>query len=197
MLQSSPFARVPATPLKCHEFSNILPKITEKKTQNISHVLLKKTMRERCSYSEFSWSVFSRIWSKYGHLPISVFSPDSGKYGTEKLRIRTGLHNQRHILFKYKFVSYILGLNKAFTVAYRVYTHKKRKYSLETRAVLIEIWNYFEIYHAAQTTGDHFKKTWLSLKGNSYLQVIFRANLDKTNADMVQFIKRWDWEWVV
>ena len=96
-------------------------------------------MRERCSYSEFSWSVFSRIWSKYGHLPISVFSPDSGKYGTEKLRIRTGLHNQRHILFKYKFVSYILGLNKAFTVAYRVYTHKKWKYSLETRAVLIEI----------------------------------------------------------
>ena len=51
------------------------------------------------------------------------------------------------------------------------HSHKKRKGSMETRAVLMEI--YVEIYRAAQNTGDHFKKTWLSLKGISYLQVIF------------------------
>ena len=25
----------------------------------------------------------------------------------------------------------------------------------------------------------------------------FRANLDETNADMIQFTKRWDWKWIV
>ena len=25
----------------------------------------------------------------------------------------------------------------------------------------------------------------------------FRANLDETNADMVQFTKRWNWKWIV
>ena len=32
---------------------------------------------------------------------------------------------------------------------------------------------YVETYQAPQNTGYHFKKTWLSLKGISYLQVIF------------------------
>ena len=71
--------------------------------------------------------------------------------------------------------------------------------SLETRAVLIEISIYVEIYRAAQKTGDHFKKTWLSLKGmkeNKLFAGDFRTNLDETNADMVQFIKRWNWKWI-
>ena len=25
----------------------------------------------------------------------------------------------------------------------------------------------------------------------------FRANLDGTNADMVQFTKRWNWKWII
>ena len=41
------------------------------------------------------------------------------------------------------------------------------------------------------------KKTLLSLKGmkgNKLFAGDFRANLDETNADMVQFIKRWNWK---
>ena len=41
------------------------------------------TLREKCLHSEFFWSVFSRIRT------LSVFSPNAGKYGPEKLRIRT------------------------------------------------------------------------------------------------------------
>ena len=39
------------------------------------------TLRKKCPYLEFFWSVFSRIWTK--------FSPNAGKYGPKKLRIRT------------------------------------------------------------------------------------------------------------
>ena len=38
-------------------------------------------MREKCPYSEFFWS---------------VFSPNVGKYGSEKLRIRTLLRNEKN-----------------------------------------------------------------------------------------------------
>ena len=44
------------------------------------------------------------------------------------------------------------------------------------------------------------KKTWLSLrgmKGNKLFAADFRANLDETNTDMVQFTKRWNWKWIV
>ena len=37
-------------------------------------------LRKKCPYSEFFWSVFSRIWTE--------FSPNVGKYGPEKLQIR-------------------------------------------------------------------------------------------------------------
>ena len=50
-------------------------------------LLVRFTVREKCPYSEFFWSVFSRIWTEYGE--ISVFSPNAGKYGPEKLQIRT------------------------------------------------------------------------------------------------------------
>ena len=32
-----------------------------------------KTLHEKCPYSEFFWSVFSRIWSEYGER-ISLYS---------------------------------------------------------------------------------------------------------------------------
>ena len=34
-------------------------------------------------------------------------------------------------------------------------------------------------------------------KGNQLFAGDFCANLDETDADMVQFTKRWNWEWIV
>ena len=42
------------------------------------------TLREKCPYLELFLSTFSRIRTEYG-----VFSPNAGKCGSEKLRIRT------------------------------------------------------------------------------------------------------------
>ena len=42
-------------------------------------------LRGKCPYSEFFWSVFPSIRTEY----LSVFSPNAGKYGSEKFRIRT------------------------------------------------------------------------------------------------------------
>ena len=44
--------------------------------------LYQLALREKCPYSEFFWSVFSRIWTEY------EFSPDERRYGPEKLRIQ-------------------------------------------------------------------------------------------------------------
>ena len=41
----------------------------------------------KCPYSEYFWSVFSRI--------LSVFSPNAGKYGPEKLRVE---ESSRHCI---------------------------------------------------------------------------------------------------
>ena len=68
------------------------------------------TLREKCPYSEFFCSVFSRIRTAYGDTPyllrkdtpyLFVFSPNEGKYGPEKLRIPALLmqcnsENRRH-----------------------------------------------------------------------------------------------------
>ena len=56
---------------------------------------------------------------------------------------------------------------------------------------------YVEIYRAAQNTGDHFKKNIAFPKGNKLFAGDFCANLDGTNADIVQFTKRWNWKWTV
>ena len=34
-------------------------------------------------------------------------------------------------------------------------------------------------------------------KDNKLFVGDFRANLDETNADMVQFTKKWNWKWIV
>ena len=39
-------------------------KIQEKKIY--AHALIRVALREKCFYSEFFWSVFSRIWAEYG-----------------------------------------------------------------------------------------------------------------------------------
>ena len=53
------------------------------------HIIL--SLLEKCAFSEFFWSVFSRI--RWDAPYLSVFNPNAGKYGPEKLRMRT--------LFKY------------------------------------------------------------------------------------------------
>ena len=47
------------------------------------------TLRKKCPYSEFFWSLFFLIRTEYGEFGLSVFSPNRRKYGPEKLRIRT------------------------------------------------------------------------------------------------------------
>ena len=52
--------------------------------------VLKVTLREKCPYSEFFWSVFSRIRTEYGEIRNpNLFSVNVGKCGPEKLRMRT------------------------------------------------------------------------------------------------------------
>ena len=42
-------------------------------------------LRKKCPYSEFFWSVFSRIWTEYGEiLSISLYSVRMGKMHTRK-----------------------------------------------------------------------------------------------------------------
>ena len=66
--------------------------------------------------------------------------------------------------------------------------HSHKKHSLETRAVLIEIFVMLKFTEWPKTPGMTSKKTLLSLKGISR----FCANLDETKADMDQFTKRWN-----
>ena len=49
------------------------------------------SLRKKCPYSEFFWSVSCRIQTQYGEMrSISiVFSANTGKHGTKKLRIQT------------------------------------------------------------------------------------------------------------
>ena len=54
------------------------------KLMQFSHI---PTLREKCPYSEFFWSVISRIWTEYGEIPS--IRPNAGKCGPKKLRIRT------------------------------------------------------------------------------------------------------------
>ena len=72
--------------------------------------------------------------------------------------------------------------------------------SLEIRAVLIEISVMLKFTERPKTPRITSKKPWISLKGmkgNKLFAADFRANLDKANADMVHFTKRWDWKWIV
>ena len=48
-----------------------------------------------------------------------------------------------------------------------------------------------------KTPGITSKKNMAFPEGNKLFAGDFRANLDETNADMVQFTKRWNWKWTV
>ena len=77
------------------------------------------------------------------------------------------------------------------------HSHKKRKDSPETWAVLKEMsmlcWN---IPSGPKHRGSLRKNTAYS-EGKNLFVWNFRANLDETNADMVQFTKRWNWKWII
>ena len=54
------------------------------------------TLHEKCLYLEFFWSVFPVFWQNTENaIYLSVFIPNAGKYGPEKLRIPT-LFTQWH-----------------------------------------------------------------------------------------------------
>ena len=59
---------------------------------------LKLTLREKCPYSEFFWSLFSRIWAEYGEIRRIY---ECGKIRTRKTIIRT-------LFTQYYFVRHIL-----------------------------------------------------------------------------------------
>ena len=48
------------------------------------------SLREKCSYSEFFWSTFSSIWTEWERYGVFLcIQSKCGKYGPEKLQIRT------------------------------------------------------------------------------------------------------------
>ena len=77
-------------------------------------------------------------------------------------------------------------------VTLRQHSHSKRKDSLETRAVYIEIcmlcWN---LVNGPEHRGSFLdNKAWT--KGNKLLQIYLHAILDKVEADILQIIKEWN-----
>ena len=58
--------------------------------RNSNDILRAISQGKKCPYLEFFWSVFSVFELNTGDTEyLSVFSPNAGKYGPEKLRIRT------------------------------------------------------------------------------------------------------------
>ena len=68
------------------------------------------TLREKCPYSEFFWSVFSHICTEYGEiLRVSLFSQNAGKYRPEELLIRTLFmqwHRKHQLLLRSIFATW-------------------------------------------------------------------------------------------
>ena len=116
----------PAMKLSFHEFIDHL----KEKQYTFHSLITEPTLREKCLYSEFFWSVFFRILTDTNARYLSIFSPNMGKYGPEKLRIRTfftqccpnRFYFDRHHLFpnfccklmKVWFLSYFLFVKIKF-----------------------------------------------------------------------------------
>ena len=77
------------------------------------------SLREKCPYSEFFWFVLFRIRTEYGEY-LTVFSPNAGKHGPEKLRIRT-LFTQ----FMYKLAMEDLPVLLLFAYFEKVFAHSE------------------------------------------------------------------------
>ena len=74
---------------------------------------------------------------------------------------------------------------------------KKRKNSLETRAIYIEIsmvsWN---LPNGPKHRGSIFRNM-ASSEGNQQLAKAFHAIMDKTETDILQIAKKWNWKWII
>ena len=77
------------------------------------------------------------------------------------------------------------------------HSHRKGKNSLKTRSVLIEISMLCRNLPSAPKHWESLQKNMAFSEENKLFASDFRANLDETNADMVQFTKRWKWKWIV
>ena len=77
------------------------------------------------------------------------------------------------------------------------HSHRKGKNSLKTRSVLIEISMLCRNLPSAPKYWESLQKNMAFSEENKLFASDFRANLDETNADMVQFTKRWKWKWIV
>ena len=81
--------------------------------------------------------------------------------------------------------------------AYYYHSLKKRKDSLETWTVLIEIsilsWN---LPNGLKHRGSLFNKMAFS-EGNQPLESDYHALVDEINPGMLQYTKKWNWKWNV
>ena len=61
---------------------------------------LKRLLRKNCPYSDFFWSVFSRIWTEYGmKLKKSKYKKEARFFGLDVFvyRLKTGIYLQERI----------------------------------------------------------------------------------------------------
>ena len=140
-----------------------------------------KNFVKRQLYWEASLYLSSRFYSRWFVSLFSVF-----------IWTKWWLKNYC-IDFFHTFFVYIFGRASAWD-----HSHKKQEDSLETRAALIEVfilcWN---LPSSPKHRGWLQKKNIAFPEGNKLFAGTFPANLDKTNADMVQFTKRYNWKWIV
>ena len=86
---------------------------------------LVQSLHEKCPYSEFFWSLFSRIWTEYG----KIRSPNAEKYGPEKLQIRT-LFTQWMCFLKFsKAPHQVLYFSKLLLMTFFLFL-KNRKFEI-------------------------------------------------------------------
>ena len=106
------------------EYANLITKLNTK----FGHFSCGTSLREKRLYSEFFWSVFSRIRSEYRKILyiISIFSPNAGKYRPEKLRIQTILHAVLVNSFKTNF-SFKIQLNSKHRIQLNYILARKSK----------------------------------------------------------------------
>ena len=81
--------------------------------------------------------------------------------------------------------------------AMKAQSQETKRYSGKTGRLNRNLYVISKFTKWPKTPGVTSKKTLLSLKGISCLQVILDEKLDETNADVVQFTKRWIWKWIL
>ena len=78
---------------------------------------LRLAPHEKCPYSEFFWSVFSRVWSEYGEIPPLIQS-ECGKIRTRKIPNMETFHA---VLF---LESYLLAVKEPDSLCTNCYSYQ-------------------------------------------------------------------------